>query len=228
MISIKRSHERGQVEIDWLKSFHSFSFGHYYDPRSMNFGHLRVINEDFIKPSSGFATHPHQNMEIITYVIEGAIEHKDSTGATGIIKPGEIQAMSAGSGIRHSEYNPTSDQTTHLLQIWLLPSQDGIKPGYQQKQFGRDLGLKLLVSPDGRDESLPIGQDVDLYRSLLSKGDSSQLKLRNNKAWVQMVKGEIALGDQLLKAGDAAAITEAKHLELIAQSDAEALVFDLI
>lgn len=227
MINIRRSAERGHVEMGWLDSQHTFSFGSYYDPRFMGFGDLRVINEDRVKPGAGFPPHGHRDMEIISYVVGGGLAHKDSTGAEGVIRHGEVQVMSAGTGIRHSEMNDSATEPVHFLQIWVLPQHKGNTPGYTQRDFGRAPGLALLVSPEGRDGSLPIDQDLDLYRALLAQGEGAQLTLKRPKAWVQVVRGEISLGDAQLRAGDGAALTEQAALEVQALTDAEILIFDL-
>ena len=178
MITVRKSEDRGHFAIDWLDSRHSFSFGEYYDPRHLGFSALRVINEDAIAPGGGFPTHPHKDMEIITYVLEGELEHKDSLGTGSVIRPGEVQRMSAGTGIRHSEYNPSPDQAARLLQIWLLPDKQGVAPGYEQKAFPaseREGRLRLVASPDGEDGSVRIHQNTKLYATLLKAGETATL-----------------------------------------------------
>ncbi len=228
MISLRPANQRGHADFGWLDSHHSFSFGSYYDPAYMGFGHLRVINEDRVAPGRGFPPHGHRNMEIISYVVDGALAHRDSTGTGSVIRPGDVQVMSAGRGIRHSEMNGSDTDAVHFLQIWLLPKDAGTEPGYAERHFPRQDGLTLLVSPDGRDGSLRIRQDVDLHRALLRSGDTIELPLRRTRAWVQVVRGELELNGALLRAGDGAAVTETGPLRLAAHQQAEALVFDLI
>ena len=231
MITIRHAEERGSVNLGWLESKHTFSFGHFVDPDYMNFGPLRVINEDRIQPGEGFPTHGHENMEILSYVLEGALEHKDSIGTGSVIRPGEVQRMSAGTGIRHSEYNPSSDDGAHFLQIWVIPNRQDIDPGYEQKMFepaGRRGDLTLVAAPDGRDGALTIHQDVDLYSAVLEEGDSVSLALRDGRrAWVQMARGTAQLNGEQLHPGDGAALTDEAAVELTATSGAEVLVFDM-
>lgn len=228
MITIRRSTDRGHVHMGWLDSHHSFSFGRYHDPRHMGFGHLRVINEDRVTPGRGFLPHGHRNMEIISYPVAGVLSHEDSTGSGGDIRPGEVQVMSAGRGIRHSEMNGRDDAEVHFLQIWILPEEANTEPGYAQKDFGSTPGLTLLVSPDGRDGSLAIRQDVDLHRALLAEGEQATLPLRRDRAWVQVVRGVLDVNGARLQPGDGASLTEVDTLDLVAQQDVEALVFDLL
>mgnify|MGYP000161208402 CR=1 FL=1 len=227
MITIRRSEERGHANHGWLDSHHTFSFAGYYDPRFMGFGPLRVINEDRVDAGRGFGTHPHQNMEIISYVVHGALAHQDSTGSGGVVHPGEVQVMSAGRGVRHSETNGSQAEPVHFLQIWIEPSETGTEPNYAERFFERTLGATLLVSPDGREESLRIRQDADLYRVLLSPGAAETLTLRKDRAWVQVVSGTVTVDGTALRAGDGAAITDTRSLELSSDAEAEALVFDL-
>jgi redox-sensitive bicupin YhaK (pirin superfamily) len=231
MITVRKSTDRGHFRLDWLDSRHSFSFGEYYDPQHLGFSALRVINEDEIAPGAGFGTHPHRDMEIVTYVLEGELEHRDSLGTGSVIRPGEVQRMSAGTGIQHSEYNPSGDQPTKLLQIWLLPDARGIAPSYEQKNFPeaeRQGKLRLVASPDGRDGSVTIHQDTRVYATLLKAGESVSLDLgRNRAAWVQVAKGSLALNGTVLAQGDGAAVTKQSTLELAANDNAEVLVFDL-
>jgi quercetin 2,3-dioxygenase len=232
MIQIRKSEERGRANHGWLDSKHSFSFAEYYDPQHMGFRSLRVINEDRIVGGSGFATHPHRDMEIISYVITGALEHKDSMGNSTVIRPGEVQRMSAGTGVRHSEFNHFADRETHFFQIWILPNRAGLSPGYGQKSFEKDLAEKnlvLVVSEDGRDGSIEINQDADLYISRLNKGESLNFNLRPQRhTWIQVVKGEITVNSKILKAGDGLSATaEATTLALVAQENSELLLFDL-
>lgn len=228
MITLRKSDDRGHVHIGWLNSRHSFSFGQYYDAAHMGFGHLRVINQDIVQPGAGFGTHGHKNMEIISYVVDGTLAHRDSTGTQGIIQPGDVQVMSAGAGIRHSEMNGSTSETVQFLQIWLLPQEGGTPPGYDQKAFPPARGTTLLVSPDGRDGSLSIRQDVDLHRVLMASGDALTIDIQRQRAWVQLIKGSLRVGDHVLQPGDGAAITEAEQLQLTALDDVEALIFDLL
>lgn len=230
MMQIRRSHERGRVRMGWLDSHHTFSFGSYHDPRFMGFGPLRVINEDRVDPGAGFPTHGHRDMEILSYVVEGALAHQDSTGGGGVIQPGEVQVMSAGSGVHHSEMNGSRVAPVHFLQIWLVPTSRGAAPRYAQRDFGREEGVTLLVSPEGRDGSLSIRQDADVYRVRSRDGASTSLALRHPNAWVQVVHGSFSLAGERLEAGDGAALTEVASLSLTARAPedlAEALVFDL-
>lgn len=231
MITVRHRDERGAVNMGWLNSKHSFSFGHYHDPANMGFRALRVINEDRVIPGAGFPTHGHADMEIISYVLEGALEHKDTLGTSSVIRPGEVQRMSAGSGIRHSEYNASKTDPVHFLQIWILPGEQGMKPGYEQKAFpaGEKQGrLRLVGSQDGRDGSVTIHQDVDLYATLLKDGDAVTHDLRAGRhAWVQVARGQVSLNGELLKEGDGAAVRGESALTLAGRTDAEVLVFDL-
>ena len=231
MIQVRPSAQRGHAERGWLKSYHTFSFADYYDPRHMGFQALRVINEDWIAAGKGFGTHPHDNMEIVTYVVEGALAHRDSTGTQEEIRPGEVQRMSAGTGITHSEFNASDTEPVHLLQIWLLPERRGITPGYEQKAFpeAEKRGkLRLVASRDGRDGSVTIHQHVDLFASLLEPGESvTHPLLPGRHAWLQVVKGAITVNGQALSGGDGAAISEEESLTISAQEPAEFLLFDL-
>lgn len=222
---------RGHADFGWLNSRHSFSFGHYYDPNHMNFGALRVINEDRVAPGAGFGTHGHENMEIISYVLDGALEHKDSIGTGSIIRPGDVQRMTAGSGIRHSEFNHSKSDPVHFLQIWILPEREGLEPSYEQKAFPdaeRSGQLRLVGSRDGRDGSLTIHQDVDLYASLLKSGDEVVFELQpGRQVWIQAVRGTLLANDQQLYAGDGLGITDTGRLVMRATDDAEFLLFDL-
>lgn len=231
MITIRNADDRGHAEHGWLDSRHTFSFADYYDEQHMGFRTLRVINEDRVEPGQGFGTHPHRDMEIISYVLEGALEHKDSMGTSSIIKPGEVQRMSAGTGVLHSEYNPSRKEPVHFLQIWIYPEKKGVKPGYAQKAFPaaeRTNRLRLVASRDGRDGSISINQDADLYTTLLGKGASVSHELRSGRfAWVQVARGEVTLNGKPLRAGDGASVSGEKALELKGSKDAEVLVFDL-
>lgn len=227
-MALRRSAERGHVNLGWLDSHHTFSFGSYHDPRFMGFGHLRVINEDRVDPGEGFMSHGHRNMEIVSYPVSGALAHRDSTGGEHTIHTGEVQVMRAGRGIQHEEMNASREDPVHFLQIWLLPREANTEPGYAQKDFGRTEGITLVVSPDGRDGSLPIGQDVDLHRALLPAGDTARVDVVRKRAWVQVVHGTLDVNDVRLFAGDGLAIVDADHLDLTAHDEVEALVFDLL
>ncbi len=232
MIHIRKSTERGQADHDWLKAKHSFSFGDYYDPDHMGYRALRVINEDRVKSSNGFGTHPHKDMEIITYILEGALEHKDSMGTGSVIRPGDVQYMSAGSGVLHSEYNPSDKEGVHLLQIWLLPDEKGAKPRYAQKSFDaseKQGKLKLVASKAGEDGAIAVRQDVKLYASLLAEGESAALPLAAGRhAWIQVARGSVELNGKRLDQGDGAAIDDERELKFTGKSaDTEFLVFDL-
>jgi hypothetical protein len=217
--------------LDWLNSRHTFSFGDYYDPAHMSFGSLRVINDDRVQPSAGFGMHPHRDMEIITYVLDGALEHRDSLGTGSIIPAGEVQRMTAGTGILHSEFNASPTDPVHFLQIWIVPEKRGLAPGYEQRAFplqekrGR---LRLIASRDGRDESVRFNQDVDLFVTALAAGERVSHRLRSGrKAWVQVATGAVLLGDRLLETGDGAALEKEDGLVLTAKQPTELLVFDL-
>lgn len=231
MITIRPAEERGHANHGWLDSYHSFSFASYYDPNFMGFRHLRVINQDQIAPGMGFGTHPHRDMEIITYVVEGALEHKDTLGTSSVIRPGEVQRMSAGTGIAHSEYNHSQTDLVHLLQIWILPSEKGIKPGYEQKMFADEEKrgqLRLVASGDGRNGSVTVHQNMNLYASVLEPGEQVVHNLEPERhAWIQVIKGQIMLNDLPLKAGDGAAISEQNRVAIEAINSAEFLLFDL-
>jgi redox-sensitive bicupin YhaK (pirin superfamily) len=232
MISIRPADGRGQARLGWLDSRHSFSFGHYYDPQHMGFGPLRVINEDRVSPGGGFDTHGHRDMEIISYVLDGALEHKDSIGTGSVIRPGDVQRMSAGTGVRHSEFNHSQSAPVHFLQIWLRPEQEGLKPSYEQKNFapGEKQGkLRLIVSRDGRHGSLTIHQDASIYAAVLKEGDKLTHTLKTGrKAWVQIVRGSLDLNGQWLRTGDGAAIADLPALTIAAHADnTEILLFDL-
>jgi len=232
MLKLRKSEDRGTTEFFWLESKHSFSFGEYHDPSHMGFGSLRVINEDKIKPDSGFGLHPHRNMEILTYVLSGTLTHKDSLGTGSGILEGDVQRMSAGTGISHSEHNLQKDDTLHLLQIWILPEKEGLPPSYEQKNFTQERGmgkLTLLASRDGRENSLTIHQDVSLYVLDLEAGQSFSYALESSRmAWVQVARGSVTLNEQLLNQGDGAAITHEKSLAFQAgDQGAEILIFDL-
>ncbi len=231
MIKLRRSDQRGGGDYGWLNTRHSFSFDRYYDPEFMGFRSLRVINEDWVAPGGGFPFHPHRDMEIITYVLEGGLEHKDSLGNGSIIRPGDGQRMSAGTGVRHSEANPSESDAVHLLQIWILPDKQGHQPGYEQKAFSEEEKrgkLRLIASPDGKNGSVTIHQDAKLYVSLLAPGGEVKHDLGNNRyAWLQVAKGAVELNGQKLDQGDGAAISEEKMLIIRGNDNAEVLLFDL-
>lgn len=230
MITIRKAEDRGRADLGWLDSKHSFSFGQYQDPAHMGFESLRVINDDHVAPGGGFDSHPHENMEIISYVLEGSLEHKDSMGNGSVIKPGDVQRLSAGTGVTHSEFNHSKEEGVHFLQIWILPSANGLEPGYEQKNFSADekkAKLKLVASNDGRDGSVSLNQDVDMYITILDEGDSVTHSLNDNrKAWVQVAKGSVSLNGQELRPGDGAAI-DGENIELSGGSEAEVVIFDL-
>ena len=231
MSYLRPSEQRGHVNIGWLDSRHSFSFGHYYDPAHRGFGALRVINEDRVVPGQGFGTHGHENMEIISYVLEGALEHKDSLGTGSVMRPGELQRMTAGSGIRHSEFNPSKTDPLHFLQIWIIPEREGLEPSYEQKNFPaseRHGRLRLMASRDGRDGSLTVHQDVDLYGALLPTDRTLDFECRpDRQLWLQVARGTLRAGDQPLYAGDGLGLTEPGTFEITATDDTEFLLFDL-
>ncbi len=228
---LRQSHERGRADFGWLDSRHSFSFGNYYDPAHMGFGALRVINEDKVAPGAGFGEHGHEDMEIISYVLEGAMAHQDSLGNGSVMRPGDVQRMSAGTGIRHSEFNHSDKDPLHFLQIWIIPEKRGLEPGYEQKTFSVDERrgqLRLIGSRDGRAGSVIVHQDVDLYGSVLGDGESVTHELRDGrKAWLQVARGTLVAGDQALYAGDGLAIGDPGKLTITATDDVELLLFDL-
>jgi len=231
MITLRKSADRGMADHGWLKSQHSFSFADYYDPEHMGFGNLRVINEDRIAPGTGFGTHGHRDMEILSYVLEGALAHRDSIGNGATIVPGEVQRMSAGRGVMHSEYNAARDATTHFLQIWILPSQRGIAPGYEQKAFAdgdRRGRLRLVADPGGRDGALTVHADARLYAGLIDGAERAQLALAPGRlGYVHVARGALQVNGQVLAAGDAALLSAESQIELANGRDAEVLVFDL-
>jgi quercetin 2,3-dioxygenase len=231
MITIRRSNERGGGDYGWLKTRHTFSFNDYSDPKWMGFRSLRVINEDWVAPGQGFPTHPHRDMEIITYVLSGKLEHKDSLGTGSVILPGDGQRMSAGRGIRHSEANPSSTEPVHLLQIWILPDKHGHEPGYEQKAFPeaeKQGKFRLIASSDGGDGSVKINQDAKLLVTQLKAGEEVTQPLNAKRyAWLQVAKGEVELNGQKLRQGDGAAISEEKKLTLKSAGASEVLLFDL-
>jgi hypothetical protein len=233
--TIRRSNERGPANHGWLKSMHTFSFANYHDPKHMGFRALRVINEDRIEGGTGFGAHPHRDMEIISYVVKGGLQHQDSMGTKAVILPGEVQRMSAGTGVTHAEMNAFTDQETHFFQIWVLPKVGGGAPAYGQKSFADDLASKklvLVISPDAREGSIGIQQDMDMYISRLAAGADLDFKLRADRgAWVQVVRGDVEVNGEVLHAGDAISLenfdSSATSLKLLAKSAAEVLLFDL-
>ena len=231
MMKIRRSNERGHADHGWLDTRHTFSFADYYDPSEMGFRALRVINEDRVQPAQGFGTHGHRDMEILSYVLEGGLAHKDSSGGGGIIRPGDVQRMSAGTGVMHSEFNASRTEPVHFLQIWLVPDRRGVAPGYEQKHFPaeqRQGRLRLVASPDAADGSLRIQQDARVYSTLLGKGDSVSHQLAPGRhAWVQVARGQVRLGDVTLSAGDGAAISDERAVILTGETPSEVLLFDL-
>lgn len=232
MLYVRKSEERGRGEHGWLSARHSFSFANYYDPRHRGFRDLLVINEDRVAPGGGFPTHPHNDMEIVTYIVEGELAHQDSLGTGSTIKPGEIQRMSAGTGIRHSEFNASADQPVHLLQIWIAPEREGLPPSYEQKALPAPDGtarLDLIGAREADAGAVTIHQDTRLYRALVPAGQSLTVPLAEGRhAWVQVVKGKGRVNDAEVQAGDGVAASEQPGLTLVADEDIEALVFDLV
>ncbi len=232
MIAVRSAQDRGNANFGWLDSRHTFSFGSYYDPNHMGFSSLRVINEDKVKPGQGFGTHSHRDMEIISYVLAGELAHKDSIGNGSVIRPGDVQRMSAGTGIAHSEFNASNADPVHFLQIWILPERGGIKPSYEQKHFDvaeRQGQLRLVASPNGKDDSVTIHQDAYLYVATLNNGDRVNYSANSNRSlWIQVARGGIEVNGQVLNTGDGAAITEETEISLSATTDnTEILLFDL-
>lgn len=231
MITLRRADERGHFDFGWLDTNHTFSFGEYYDPRRMGFRALRVINEDSVSPGEGFPTHGHRDMEIVSYVLAGALEHRDSMGNGSVIRPGDVQRMSAGTGVRHSEYNHSAEEPVHFLQIWLLPERQGIAPGYEQKSYGEEEKrgrLRLIASRDGRDGSVTVHQDASLYATLLEPGEAAEYELRPGRhAWVQAARGAVGVNGLRLNQSDGAAISDERRIRLVGVEPAEVLLFDL-
>jgi len=231
MISVRKASDRGLTSIDWLKSRHTFSFGDYYDAKEQGFSDLRVINEDWVVPGAGFPTHSHRDMEIITYVIDGAVQHRDSMGNGSVIRPGDVQRMSAGTGVTHSEYNPSQVEELHLLQIWIMPDRRGHQPGYEQKNVpdeekrGR---LRIIASPDGRDGSVTIHQDARLYAGVIDGAKPIGFEVGpGRRSYVHVVKGAVDLNGIGLEAGDGARIVDERALEIAGREGSEVLLFDL-
>ena len=231
MITIRKSSERGHINFGWLDTYHTFSFDQYYDPDYMGFRSLRVINEDRVHPARGFPKHPHRDMEIITYILDGALQHRDSMGNSSIIRPGDVQRMSAGTGVSHSEANPSPTDPVHLLQIWILPKQMGLDTSYEQKFFADELKrnkLCLVASEDGSDGSVTVHQNVSLHAAVLDQGKEVSYELNPNRyAWLQVARGAVALNGMNLDQGDGAAISEETDLRITGRAPAEVLLFDL-
>jgi len=231
MITIRKAEDRGHANHGWLNSYHTFSFANYYDPKHMGFRALRVINEDRVSPGAGFGTHGHSDMEIITYVLEGSLEHKDSIGTGSVIQPGEVQRMSAGKGIRHSEFNHSKTESVHFLQIWLLPDTKDLPPSYEQRNFSpaKNPGkLHLVAARNGREGAVTVHQDVDLYAAVLEPGDHISHTLQPQRhGWIQVARGAITLNGLPLDKGDGAAISQETDVVIEATTDAEILLFDL-
>ena len=231
MITVRKAEERGHANHGWLDTWHTFSFADYYDASEMGFGALRVINDDKVEPGQGFGMHGHRDMEIITYVLEGALEHKDSMGNGSVIRPGDVQRMSAGTGVRHSEFNPSREERVHLLQIWIEPRITGVRPSYEEKQFGtaeKKGQLRLIASPDGRKGSVTIHQDAHLYAALLDGKDAVAHRLApGRRAYVHVARGAVKVNGVELKGGDGAKIAEESELEFSGAKQAELLLFDL-
>lgn len=231
MIRVRRAHERGHADHGWLSSHHTFSFADYYDPDQMGFRTMRVLNEDRVAPGQGFPTHGHRDMEILSYVLSGALEHKDSLGTGSVILPGDLQRMSAGTGVFHSEYNASKRDYVHFLQIWILPERRGLLPRYEQKAFPKDERtnqLRLIASRDGRDGSISLAQDADLYTALLDAGRHVELAVRPGRhVWLQVGRGTVRANGEALSAGDGLALSDERKLEIAASDPSELLVFDL-
>ncbi len=231
MITIRKSQERGHIDHGWLDTYHTFSFDKYYDPRHMGFGSLRVINEDRVAPGHGFPRHSHRDMEIITYILEGGLAHQDSMGNGSIIKPGEVQRMTAGTGVAHSEANPSETESVHLLQIWIMPNARGLTPGYEQKMFSdesKQSKLALIASRDGREGSVTINQDADVYASKLDAGENvTHATATDRKVWVQVARGSVRVNDADLQQGDGAAVTDETSVKIVGREPAEILLFDM-
>lgn len=231
MIELRKSHERGFADHGWLRSYHSFSFADYFDPQHVEFGALRVINEDRVAPGKGFGTHEHRDMEILSYVLDGRLEHKDSMGTGSIIEPGDVQRMSAGTGVRHSEFNPSAEHTVHFLQIWIQPNALGIAPSYEQKRFEADTKrgqLRLIASPDGREGSVTIHQDAYVYAGLVNAEERAVHALKpGRRAYVHVVRGQVSVNGEALTTGDAAKLSDISEVKIEHGHAAEVLLFDL-
>jgi len=231
MLTIRKSHERGHFDHGWLNTYHSFSFDQYYDPRYMGFRSLRVINEDFVAPGRGFPMHGHRDMEIITYILEGGLKHEDSMGNGSVIRPGDVQRMTAGTGVRHSEKNASDSERVHLLQIWILPNAEGLPPGYEQKAFTEDERrgrMRLIASSDGREGSVGLNQDVALFASILDAGQEIERRIDPARyGWIQVARGSVSVNGENAGQGDGVVVVAESDLKIKAQEDAEILVFDL-
>jgi redox-sensitive bicupin YhaK (pirin superfamily) len=230
MMKIRRANDRGHANHGWLDTYHTFSFAGYYDPAHMGFRSLRVINDDKVAPGAGFGTHPHRDMEIITYILSGQLEHKDSMGNGRVIQTGDVQYMAAGTGVQHSEFNPSGKEEVHLLQIWIQPDAKGVKPRYAEKSFGKVApgGLHLVTSKTGRDGSIAIHQDADLWLAKLNAGQNVAHKLASGRnAWVHVAEGNVTVNGQLLQGGDAVALEGETQIEVTAKKPAHVLLFDL-
>ena len=231
MIKVRKAEQRGHFDFGWLNTYHTFSFGDYYDPSHMGFRSLRVINEDVVAPGRGFPRHGHRDMEIFTYILRGALQHRDSMGNGSIIRPGDVQRMSAGTGVTHSESNPSSDEPVHLLQIWILPRREGIEPGYEEKKFSNDEKqnrLRLIISPDGSDGAVRINQDARVYATVLDQDQTVAHQMEVGRhAWLQVADGSITLNEVKLEQGDGAAVSEESDLKIAAHDQSEILLFDL-
>ncbi|WP_312282909.1 MULTISPECIES: pirin family protein [Pseudescherichia] len=228
MIFLRKANERGHANHGWLDSWHTFSFANYYDTNFMGFSALRVINDDMIDAGQGFGTHPHKDMEILTYVLEGAVEHEDSMGNKEQVPAGEFQIMSAGTGVRHSEYNPSKTAPLHLYQIWIIPEKTGIAPRYEQRRFDAAHGRQLVLSPDARDGSLKVNQDMELSRWALSQDEQGDYQITaGRKVWIQVVKGSVSVNGTTATTADGLAIWDEQALSIHADSDSEILLFDL-
>jgi quercetin 2,3-dioxygenase len=231
MITKRPAGERGQTKLDWLDGRHTFSFNRYYDPRYTGFSDLLVINEDVVAPAKGFGTHSHRDMEIITYVIAGELQHRDSMGNSSVIRPGEVQRMSAGTGVSHSEFNPSPERPTHLLQIWITPEREGISPDYEQREFSEEERrghLRLIASRSGSDGSVMIHQDAAVYSALLEAGEELTFSIRRGRhVWIQVVRGAVTVNGETLATSDGAAISDEEQIRIIAREPSEILLFDL-
>ena len=231
MITVRHAHERGTTHTPWLDSHHTFSFNQYHDPRYTGFRDLLVMNEDYVAPGQGFGTHGHRDMEIISYVVEGQLAHQDSTGVSSTIRPGDVQRMSAGTGVRHSEFNPSDTEPTHFVQIWILPEQEGLPPSYEQRAFpeaDRRGTLRLVASRDGQDGAVTVHQDVRLSLGSLQAGEELTHLLEDDRhAWVQVIRGAVTLNDTPLSAGDGAAVSKETEIQIRATDAAELLLFEL-
>ncbi len=232
MLTIRKSHERGHFDHGWLNTYHTFSFDQYYDPRYMGFRTLRVINEDFVAPGRGFSTHGHRDMEIITYILEGGLKHEDSMGNGSVIRPGDVQRMTAGTGVRHSEKNASDAERVHLLQIWILPNAEDLQPGYEQKAFSEDERrgqFRLIASNEGREGSVRLNQDVNLFASILDTGQEVEHTMDPARyGWIQVARGSISVNGENAGQGDGVVVVAESSLKIKAQEDAEILLFDLL